>query len=66
MDETRAETQELQSVSSEAIAEATIDERQTIWNNPALYSMAVKQAKILASSDLVPESAYKGRPPTAS
>nr|DAH72083.1 MAG TPA: RecT protein [Caudoviricetes sp.] len=62
MDETRAETQELQSVSSEAIAEATIDERQTIWNNPALYSMAVKQAKILASSDLVPESAYKGRP----
>lgn len=32
MDETRTETQELQSVSSEAIAEATIGERQTIWN----------------------------------
>lgn len=62
MDETKVENQELQTVSAEAIAEATIDEKQTIWNNPALYSMAVKQAKILASSDIVPEGTYRGKP----
>lgn len=62
MDETKVESQELQTVAPEAIAEATTDVKQTIWNNPALYSMAVKQAKILASSDIVPEGTYKGKP----
>lgn len=55
-------SQELQTVSPEAIAEATIDQKQTIWNNTALYTMAVKQAKILASSDLVPEDTYRNKP----
>lgn len=62
MDETKVESQELQTASGEAIEAAVPPEGQTIWNNPALYSMAVKQAKILASSDLVPEGTYKGKP----
>ena len=36
MDETKVESQELQTVAPEAIAEATADVKQTIWNNPAL------------------------------
>lgn len=62
MEEVKTENQELATVSSEAIAEAKVDGTQTIWNNPALYSMAVKQAKILASSDIVPEGTYRNKP----
>lgn len=62
MDEIKTESQELQVASPEAIDASTVPVGQTIWNNPALYQMAVKQAKILASSDLVPEGTYKGKP----
>ena len=34
---------------------------QNIWVSPSLYQQAVRQAKILASSDLVPEGTYRGK-----
>ena len=61
MDETRAETQELAVAKPEENA-ITYAQGQTIWNNTDMYAMAVKQAKILASSDLVPEGTYRGKP----
>ena len=62
MEEIRAESNELQVASPEAVAAASYEEGQTIWNNPALYQTAVKMAKILASSELVPEGSYRGKP----
>ena len=61
MDETRTENQELAVAKPEESA-ITYAQGQTIWNNTDLYAMAVKQAKILASSDLVPEGTYRGKP----
>lgn len=61
MDETRTENQELAVAKPEESAIAYA-QGQTIWNNTDLYAMAVKQAKILASSDLVPEGTYRGKP----
>jgi hypothetical protein len=34
----------------------------SIWNNTAMFDQAVKQAKILAQSDLVPTDTYKNKP----
>ena len=62
MDDTRTENTELQVASTEAVAAAAYEDGQTIWNNPALYQTAVKMAKILASSELVPEGSYRGKP----
>lgn len=61
MDEARTENQELAVAKPEESA-VTYAQGQTIWNNTDLYAMAVKQAKILASSDLVPEGTYRGKP----
>lgn len=61
MDEQRTETQELAVAPKEETA-VTYAAGQTIWNNTEMYAMAVKQAKILASSDLVPEGTYRGKP----
>ena len=55
MEEIRAENNELQVASPEAVAAASYEEGQTIWNNPVLYQTAVKMAKILASSEHVPD-----------
>lgn len=62
MDDARTENTELQVASTEAVAAAAYEDGQTIWNNPALYQTAVKMAKILASSELVPEGSYRGKP----
>ena len=62
MEEIRAENNELQVTSPEAVAAASYEEGQNIWNNPVLYQTAVKMAKILASSELVPEGSYRGKP----
>lgn len=64
MDETRTEvkTEELAAPSQEAVEAAKIEDGQNIWNNTVMYATAVKQAKILASSDLVPEGTYRGHP----
>lgn len=61
MDEQRTENQELAVAPKEETA-ITYAPGQTIWNNTEMYAMAVKQAKILASSDLVPEGTYRGKP----
>lgn len=61
MDETKTENQELAVAKPEETA-ITYAQGQTIWNNTEMYGMAVKQAKILASSDLVPEGTYRGKP----
>ena len=61
MDENRTESQELVAARpDEAVAE--YNGGQTIWNNQSLYAMAIKQCKILAQSDLVPEGTYKNKP----
>ena len=61
MDEAKTENQELAVAKPEETA-ITYAQGQTIWNNTEMYGMAVKQAKILASSDLVPEGTYRGKP----
>lgn len=61
MDDNRTEGQELAVAKPEETA-ITYAQGQTIWNNAEMYAMAVKQAKILASSDLVPEGTYRGKP----
>ena len=61
MDDNRVEGQELAVAKPEETA-ITYAQGQTIWNNMEMYAMAVKQAKILASSDLVPEGTYRGKP----
>lgn len=61
MDEQRVENQELAVAKPDETA-ITYSQNQTIWNNTEMYAMAVKQAKILASSDLVPEGTYRGKP----
>lgn len=33
-----------------------------LWTNPEVYAMSAKLAKVLASSDLVPEGTYRGKP----
>lgn len=62
MDEQRNETQELAVAPKTEENAITYAKGQTIWNNLEMYAMAVKQAKILASSDLVPEGTYRGKP----
>lgn len=64
MDEVKTISQEEQLAISPAQTslEASSDGKQTIWNNSELYSTAVKMAKILASSDLVPEGSYRNKP----
>lgn len=55
-------TEELATAEDTTKALATANGKQTMWNDPSIYSTAVKMAKILAASDLVPESAYKNKP----
>ncbi len=67
MDEQKTPEQEVaQEVPQEqAVAKkepVLMDGPQNIWNNLDLFKMAYKQAQILASSDLVPEQTYKGKP----
>ncbi len=60
MDENKTESQEIAVQAETQIA--VPDGQQNIWNTPVLYSMAVKQAKVLASSDLVPTDTYRNKP----
>ena len=62
MDDQRIENQELAVAPKPEEQAITYAPGQTIWNNTEMYAMAVKQAKILASSDLVPEGTYRGKP----
>jgi hypothetical protein len=63
MDEARLEATETQEQTETALETADkADKGLTIWNSPEMYSMAVKQAKVLASSDLVPEGTYRNKP----
>jgi len=61
MDEVKTESTELATTAPAAVAVPT-DGTANIWNNTTLYAQAVKQAKILASSELVPEGVYRGKP----
>lgn len=61
MDDQKMETQEL-AVPEKETAVAPNMQGRTIWSDPDMYAMAVKQAKVLAMSDLVPEGTYKNKP----
>ena len=60
MDEVKTEALELKNPAEglEPANNAAI----SIWNNTALFDQAVRQAKILAKSDLVPEQTYRDKP----
>lgn len=60
MDEVKTEAMEV--ATTPATALATADGANNIWVNTALYQQAVKQANILARSDLVPEGTYRNKP----
>ena len=60
MDEEKTKTEELAVTPAKADI-AVIDGPQNIWNNQELYKIAINQAKVLASSELVPET-YRGKP----
>lgn len=63
MDETKVESQELAATPESAeLAAPVAAPGLTIWNNPDMLSSAIKAAKILATSDLVPEGTYKNKP----
>lgn len=62
MDEQKIETTELAEKEKTLVATIQYDGNQSIWNNTEMYKMAVNLAKMLASSDLVPEGTYKGKP----
>ena len=61
-EEKKATTEELATTSPQDQAIATVDGPQNIWNNESLYKRAISQAKVLASSDLVPEGTYRNKP----
>lgn len=41
---------------------APVGQTPTIWNDSVMMSQGIKMAKMLASSDLVPEQTYKNKP----
>lgn len=61
MDEEKVKTEEMTVATQETKIAPTIEGPQNIWNNQDLYKIAINQAKVLASSDLVPEGTYKGK-----
>lgn len=61
-EEKKVQTEELATTSPQDQAIATVDGPQNIWNNESLYKRAISQAKVLASSDLVPEGTYRNKP----
>ena len=54
-------TQESAPAESTAIT-APAGQMPTIWNDSSMMSQGIKMAKMLASSDLVPEQTYKNKP----
>ena len=61
MDEEKVKTEEMAVAPAKAELTTTVDGPQNIWNNQELYKIAINQAKVLASSDLVPEQTYRGK-----
>lgn len=63
MDENKVETQEIAATPPETeLATTAPAPGLTIWNDTTMFAAAVKAAKILASSDLVPDGTYKNKP----
>lgn len=62
MNETKEQTAvESSQVESTALT-APAGQTPTIWNDSGMMSQGIKMAKMLASSDLVPEQTYKNKP----
>jgi len=61
-EEITTEILEPEQPNSTALVTVQSEEVQTMWNNTGMLKTAYNAAKYLSSSDLVPESTYKGKP----